>query len=351
MNGRVTFIAAIAGTIAFSVGMMFLRARSAVKPNSGVVFESSEIRLGDVRQGEAFEPDVMLVNRLEWPIKILAVHASCTCTTVPTDVVGRELRPLESMKFPVTYNSGSGDGKSTGSISVLYEINDRTKTRMSAVLQISAVVLPDFRVSPEFIEFGDMTPGAPAQRTVHLTPVGFSESRIIRARSSHQEFEPGEIFPVDGHDGCGLTIRFLPPVEPATKTFSGVLYLDTTSPRVPTARVYLKARYHPPVEIAPSSVVFSSASGSENVERLLVTSRHPCRDVKAKARGDGIGVTVSRRDAHTHELVVSLSPDYKSTEIHSVVDVEIVLDLDGDQSGFHRVSIPVHKLTASGVKR
>lgn len=230
------------------------------------------------RQKEELYHTFVLTNKAKTPILITGLESSCGCTWAADKdtFVGSILKPNDGLDFPVFLNTGTSQNKAGGRILISYRHqteNPKLAFEGKLLLEVTTEILPDYRIEPLEIDFGDIN-GFDVQQvktTFRVTPdqlktleikelkpsIDILTTRILSSKESCYEIEVGL-------DVSSFT---------ENRTFRGHVVIETNSETLPKGIAQVKAQYIAPVNIRPSSIIISSdKEGIIDEEVLIFTS-------------------------------------------------------------------------------
>lgn len=251
-------------------------------PGTPVVlgFDPPSFDFGTIPQAHRVEYTFRLVNRGTNDVSITLVKASCLCTVVATNFVGRDLRAGEELLVPVTFDSWQKEGRTDSSI--LFVL-DYPGGRHHAEATLRGRVDPEFFVERPALDFGLLYPGRGATQTTVLRPGRMPGAPLVQTQMNFGPFQVLVTHQPDGPDNrtnATIAVVFSAPPLRQRELFTRTLRLETSSQRVPQVEITLKAAVVPEVEITPAMLVLGPNDGAGE-SRITVRSRQPSRIVRA----------------------------------------------------------------------
>ncbi|MCL5746392.1 MAG: DUF1573 domain-containing protein [Acidobacteria bacterium] len=253
-------------------------------PGTPVVlgFDPPYFDFGTVPQAHRVEHTFRLVNRGTNDVSITLVRASCLCTVVATNFVGRDLRAGEELLVPVTFDSGQREGSTESS--VLFVL-DYPGGKYQAEATLRGRVDPEFSVERPALDFGILYPGQSATQTTVLRPERLSGAPLTQTQMNFGPFQVLVTHQADVREkrtNATITVVFSAPPLRQRELFTSPLRLQTLSQRVPQVEIALKAEVVPEVEITPALLVLGPDGAGES--RFTVRTRRPSRIIRALTR-------------------------------------------------------------------
>jgi hypothetical protein len=176
-------------------------------------------------------------NRTDSPIRILSVHSDCHCTAIQRE--HPEVAPGETATFQVVLDTfGLPPGNIVKNLTVMFSDLDRP-----LVAQIAIENLPNFEVTPERLDFGELELGQisilevriqnRSQKKVQLQPALHSD-KSLGVKYSKKVMNPGEEIVVK------LRYKSLSPGE-----FRDSVMLRTDLQIEPVINIWIRGRVNP----------------------------------------------------------------------------------------------------------
>jgi len=313
-----------------------------------VRFEPAVVEIGDARQGETISREVVVVNRTDQPIKIIGLHSTCHCTALPDDLLGLTIPQSGQREMPLVLKTGNAEGRTSGAATIYYRLGASTSVNAASVT-IGADVLPDYRIDPPIIDFGTITDNRPVSRGLSFLPAALRDVQATRASSSHPEFEVEIPTPSADSSVGTIFVRFVPPAEPTEMQFSGVIKVETTSPRAPVASILARARYESPVRATPSALVFLYPRDCPTRREFELHSGIQSRIEELSCDGSELSVcAVTSGLAHVHVVEAKLADGQIKVDVHRSIRARLAIPEGSGSERLIDVSLPVHVLVTKG---
>ncbi len=241
-----------------------------------VAFDPDVLDAGKLLQNETVTRTFRLRNRSEIPLRLVALRTSCACTFVNTNLLREVLERKGEILVPVRFDS---DGRS-GPITAIVEVVLRAGTTNYVVVgRLEAEVIPDFSYEPRNVQFGRLSPGERATETVIFRPRALQDLVLTSTQSWRGPFEVKV-------QGLLATVTFHAPAITHGETYSQVMHVRTSSPRVPQVTLSISGQVVPEVEVIPSALVFAAGEPA-GVSRLTVRALDPCGVIRLVKVGLG----------------------------------------------------------------
>lgn len=346
-NYKITYwiISGVALGLLSALASGYMTRRGAEKA-AGPRFEPEALRFGKARQSETLFGTLKFTNRSATPVRIIGVESSCSCTVASGTFMNQRLQPGEAADVPVQMKTGLRDGEMSSNITLFYEnvgVEPRARDVKTAV--VSVEVLPDFRTSPEVVDFGAVDDLVPLTRLVHVTPMhaetGRAElkgvhtsNRAFRARVIDQEGDGPDGLVEVMFDGSGLS---------QSEPLSGIITVTTGSPRAPEIKVLARATFRPPVELTPSALILPDRGDIPDQNVQISTNHESLLVGPVGAPGYVEIVTKRPSKERTHEIVIRFKKDSPATFDDELRFQVRVFTPDGG-SLLRSAALPVHRL-------
>ncbi|NMD20373.1 MAG: hypothetical protein BWX48_00052 [Verrucomicrobia bacterium ADurb.Bin006] len=307
-----------------------------------VAFDPDVLDAGKVLQKETVTRTFHLRNRSEMNLRVVALRTACSCTLVYTNMLGAILAPQGEIEVPVRFNSEVRSGPITTTV----EVDLRAGTTNYVVVgQLRAEVIPDFSYEPRNVQFEQLRPGERATKTVTFQARALQHLTLASTQTWCGPFEVTI-------EGLAVTVTFHAPGVTHGQTYSEVVHVHTSSPRVPLVTLSLSGRMVPEVEIRPPLLVFASEDPPGGTSRLTVRALAPCRVIRLVrvGRGGREGLPLVPADelslsewSLAHALVVTNALVAGADHL----EVEVQLQNRGGSSGARIASVEITRLAQS----
>jgi len=224
-----------------------------------------------VAKGGIPEHQFVLKNPLQEPLRIANVTSSCTCTTVDFDTEKSVLQTYEEFIITARLRGDMFDGQRNATLSVVIDKPNRAEIQ----LNVRGKIRTDLKVSPNFIDFGNVEPEKEPSRTLTLTYTGSnSQWRIIDVRCNNEFIRTDMI-----HDSASIgqkVFKVKVSLEPSTPHGSMNSYLflitnDATGYReIP---ILIRATVGTVISVSPPTLFLGSLPpGEPSPGKLVVVS-------------------------------------------------------------------------------
>lgn len=305
---------------------------------ANTAIEPIEHDFGMVNQMEELQHEFQFINHLDKPVTITHLHSSCGCTTA-LELAGHTVAPRSRCAIPVIMESGSGEGKKSGVITVFFKSDHQSQAAWHAC-SVKSQVQIDYHLSADWIDFGTIEQCSSETRIVQFKPASFTEAKILDFEVTDQRFHGTKKAQQDGVEVLEMT--FQPSNLLCRETVTALLTKKTNSPRVPVKSIVLQASTNPLEEIDTKAIVIGSdVAGTVKKIITLRSSKPTAYRVQCQhpnihcAAAEGVVAGKGTLEIQVGEPATGQGID-ASLEL-------IWLENDSAQAG-RRVVIPIHRL-------
>lgn len=138
---------------------------------------------GQMMQGERGLAEFQIMNHARYPIKVLGVRKSCSCTIVEFE--NRTIEPRESVLLSVEMDSTGRRGDFGSTVKLLYKVGEQQKLH-NLKLGLLANVKSRFSIQPTKVFFGRQQNST---ENVRLNSIPGEDVIVLDAYSTHHAFE------------------------------------------------------------------------------------------------------------------------------------------------------------------
>jgi len=313
--------------------------------------DAAERDFGEHRPGDVLSHAFVLSNPTDGPITIVDAVSSCTCTVlddagIPPDTT---IAPRGTLTVPVTLKTAGRHDQVAGRVTITYQIRrqpEDTARELSLVLRVRAMILSEYRVTPQALDFGNVDGFLPSPRTQTLVVTSLFEHPItVEQVYTSSDFLRARLLPAQGRDAqfpieVGLdTSRFV-----KTRRFDGAVVITTSSDQRPTTIVKVRGIYVAPASVSPDAVIVDSREAGFVERELIVTTSLPSQIRSVNVHDDTLTAAFdsSSPAATEHRLQLTIATE---EDLNSQIDIEVSLLRDGGQSPVLTLSVPVHRFS------
>jgi hypothetical protein len=318
-NGRkrITYLGFANGITASLAGLFVLgaglAAQSSVRPQPDVFQQVTTVPVahdaGCVEQMMEITRVFTLRNSLAEPIEITDVYASCGCTTVP-GMKGQVVQSAGELAFPVTLRTGADEGTRRATVIIYYRaIGQRFSAWKACTLSCS--VLPEYRIFPTMVDFGEVPAGTTITRTVIFEAVNDSSAQVVSVGSSDSRFRPIVRARQFARPQTEIEVSFHAAEVGRRGPVIGNISIVTSSRKAPTSVLTLRAFVNPILEVRPTAIVIESDAPKVVRRKLRLSAPSPAR-VQLSCSSALVRIPESEmkvEDVKELEVVVLAPPD------------------------------------------
>ena len=248
---------------------------------------------GEQPQKTELYNEFTLFNNTSVPIRFTGIQSSCGCTWAQDNdtIVGSQLLPNDYLDFIVFLSTGTQQTTANGKIRLDYrhETDDpKLAFEGNLVLQVVATILPDYRIEPLEIDFGEINglDVQKAQKRFRITPDQLKSLVVDEIRPSIDVLTTEILSANDNSYEVEVSLD----VSSFTgnRDFRGNLVVSTNSETVPKGIVQVKAKYVAPVSIQPSAIVISSDQEGTVEEEVSVLTSFPSQLLRVDCGSSGL---------------------------------------------------------------
>lgn len=327
----------------------------ATAPTAPVVVDSPTHNFGRRHQGEELWHTFVFTNQMDSSVEIIKAVSSCSCTVVGEDgrLPDTAIPPHGTLRIPIRLHIGSAQEVASGRIVVFYRLDtDPADLRPKRFfhLHLRADVIPDYRITPRELDFGEID-GLSTQlvtRTLCVTPDA-AKNVVIKQVRSTSDFLSACVLPGSGNSGnYEIKVNLDVSGFAENRSLSGSLVISTDSKQLPEAVVGVRVKYLAPATIEPTMIVIGSDQKGEVARELCISSSQPSRIRTVSTRSDAVHVEFDgRQESREHRLRLLVAPCHQKA-LDSELKIELVLFPIGGNSLVRVFSIPVHRFLHVG---
>ena len=279
---------------------------------------------GEQPQKTELYNEFTLVNNSSVPIRFTGIQSSCGCTWAQDNdkIVGSRLGPNDYLDFIVFLSTGSQQTAASGKIRLDYrhETDDPNLAfEGKLILQVEATILPDYRMEPLELDFGEINglDVQKVQKRLRITPEQLKSLVVDEIRPSIDVLTINIVSMDDNVYEAEVTLDVSSFTE--NRDLRGHLVVSTNSEAVPKGIVRVKAKYVAPVNVQPSAIIISSDQEGMVEEAILISTSSPSQlirvDCGAESSVRAEYDSAHKSDRHTIKLIVAPCDDHSDQTI------------------------------------
>ncbi|MBX6313798.1 MAG: DUF1573 domain-containing protein [Isosphaeraceae bacterium] len=288
---------------------------------------------GAVPRGAIVRHHFVLTNRLNEPITILDVRASCGCTTgraLASTVPPGKTALIEALMDTRNF---VGPKATTLTISLITASGRQDEVRLG----VKSNILSDIVLNPGSIDFGVVSKGQTPTVTLTIDRLGAPAWRAERMVSTCRALEGSLVETTRTADTVGyrLTVS-LKPDAPAG-SIRDEIHILTNDPEAPSLPILVTAQVRGELTATPSVLALGhTASSGAATGRYLIRGATPFTITKIEGTGDGFQLIPDDANRKTlHVLTLSYRPEEatargdlaRTFRVHTDVPGEPTLEL------------------------
>lgn len=283
---------------------------------------------GQVARGGKVRHDFVLTNRLQEPITIANVRASCGCTTGRANA--SLVQPGQSAVIEAEMDTRNFVGqKATTLFVTLLTASGREG---EARLGVSSTILSDIVLNPGTVDFGAVARGQTPTQVLTIDRVGMPSWKIERMVSASRVISAS--LTQTSRQGAAVSYALsvsLKPDAPAG-VIRNEIRLLSNDPEAPSLPILVTAQVRGELTAKPSLLALgnvNSAGGTQG--RFLVMASKPFAIQAVEGAGDGFRVApVDRARKAVHVVSFTYRPEEGTTRGDLRHVFRIVTDLPGE---------------------
>ena len=234
-------------------------------PPPSIVVAPTQIDFGTVLIGQSAERTATVRNQ-----GTQALNVSARCSDPAFSVTGSsafELATGASRELTVRF-APTAPGAQQASLTI--ECSDATQPAVVVALSGAGLGVPSIALEPAQLDFGSVTLGESAERTVNVRNTGSAELAVSAVRSSDAAFSVvgDTAFQLAPGVSQALTVRFSPA---AVGEKQGTLTIESNDSAKPTANIAMSgtALGIPSITVEPMAIDFGKVTIGDPAERAL----------------------------------------------------------------------------------
>lgn len=290
------------------------------------MFETTSHDFGTVARGAKAEFHFKLSNIYKEDIHIASVRSSCGCTA--PSITKPLLKTYEDGSILAVFNTRSFYGARRATITVTIDRPYPAEVQLT----VNGYIRSDVVFTPASVQFGSISQGEAAEKSVSLTYAGRGNWAItdVRASKDYYEVALDETGRAGGRVSYALSVRL--------KENAPVGYLDdqlvivTNDAGTTNLPLMVEGRVVSAVTVSPASVFMGAlAPGEEATKQLVVRGNRPFKIVGVNC-DDCFKVKLPAESKQVHIIPVT----YVAGETPGNVSkkIELVTDLGGATASF-----------------
>ena len=261
---------------------------------------------GTVPHGTLCTQKFTVTNIYDVPIQVIDIRVECGCLKgYPPNKV---LQPNEQAEFAVTMNAGAFKGPNAKTMYVTFGPNFVS----TAVLRFAANSREDVSLTPGEVDFGIVSQGSKASKTVSLKYNGRQRDWKLSGVATANPAFDAEV--KEASRGALLGVEYYVTVtlksDAPAGTLNEVIAIKTNDPAVPVVNVNVRAAVLAPVQVAPDKLEFKDVKvGEAATFKVIVKAMgQACLLTALPEDADGFSIETSTQASRQHIVTVKFEP-------------------------------------------
>jgi hypothetical protein len=283
---------------------------------------------GPVARGAKVHHPFILTNRLNEPVTILNIRASCGCTTGKPSLT--TIPPGQKAIVDAEMDTRNFTGKKSTNLFVTLVTAQGKESEVR--LAISSTILSDIVLNPGTIDFGTVTKGQTPQKVLTIERLGAPNWQVERMLSACKAIDATMVETARKGSTVSYALTVLTKADAPAGVLRDEIRVLTNDPESPNITIQVTGQIRGDLTATPSFLALgrvSSAGGAEG--RFLVRGSKPFRIVSVEGQGDGFKLFTSDASAKPiHVLTVSYHPEEGTSRGDLRRDFRVVTDLPGE---------------------
>ena len=268
------------------------------------LFDSRVKDFGNVPHGSVNVHQFVLTNTTGSVVRVSGLRSSCVCATAKA--VNEEAQPGEKLIIEVAYNAR----KFTGSRSMTVYVTFSSPYYETVLLRVSGYSRQDVVFNPGQIDFGSLSRGDEASKTVKVEYAGGLNWRVTDVLPSQWvNAKIEELYREDRRVGYQLTVALKP--EAPAGTLAQAIQLKTNDPKSPTLLVHASARIEANLVASPSELRFEPLPVGETAsKRVLLRGSKPFSITAVGGDTEDVSVLATEGARKVHVVRIDFQPHH-----------------------------------------
>lgn len=275
------------------------------------MFDALAHDFGPVPRGAIVRHHFVLTNRLDEPITLLDLRASCGCTTGRASA--SQVAPGQAAVVEAQMDTRNFVGRKSTVLTVSLVTAGGRQAEVR--LGVKSDILSDIVLNPGTIDFGVVSRGQAAQQVLTIDRTGAPGWKVERmlatkALSRVVDAQIVETSRTDQAVGYRLTVALRP--DAPAGVVREEIRIATNDPEAPVVPVLVSAEVRGALSASPSFLALGRATSSDGVQgRFLVRGIKPFAITKVEGQGDGFEVAAAEPSARKaiQVLTVTFRPE------------------------------------------
>jgi hypothetical protein len=320
---RLLAASAVLGAIWFGLGPA---ARAADWADA--FFSEHQHDFGTVPRGAKVHHRFVLQNRLNEPVTILNVRASCGCTSGTATTQLLQAGQTAAVDAEMDTRNFVGRKQTTLFVTLVTARGQEGEARLG----VSSTILSDVVLNPGSIDFGTVLRGQAPKLTLAIDRVGAPRWRAVRMVSACKAIDANLVETARNDGMVSYVLHVSLKADAAVGTVRDEIRILTNDPETASIPVPITATIHGDLSVSPNPLVLGRVASADTVQgRVVLRASKPFVIESIEGADDGFKMTEpddSRRTVHV--VTVSYSPDEGTARGDIRKSFRIHTDLPGE---------------------
>ena len=302
------------------------------------MFDVTYHDFGTIARGAKAEFAFELTNRYMEDVGIASVRSNCGCATPRVEIDGDSLKTFEKGAVVARINSQSFLGHQRATITVTFDKPMRAQVQLHVKVYVYSNVL----LNPSSVDFGTVSPGTSAERTIGVRYTGRADWRILDVRSHNPHLAGNLSEPQRRGNRLDYQLHVALDPDAPPGYIRDQLWLITNDPRAKHIPVVVQGHVLPAIAVSPSSLFLGVVPPGQSVTRqIVVRGQQPFRITDIHTDCDCLRAAPPTGDESKalHLVAVTFTPGERTGKIART----LVIETDTGE----RVELPAHAVVPS----
>jgi hypothetical protein len=292
------------------------------------LFDQQGHDFGPVPRGAIVRHPFLLTNRLQEPLTILNVRASCGCTSGRASRT--QLQPGEQAVVEAQMDTRNFVGRKATVLFV--DLVTASGRQAEARLPVASTILSDIVLNPGELAFGAVRRGQPQELVLTIDRVGAPGWRAERMLSSTRALDASLVETTRNAAQVQYALKVKLRNDAPAGAFRDEIRIVTNDPATPYIPVTITGQVVANLSASPSQILLGGLRAGETRQgRVLVRSPQPFAITAIEGNGDGFALTPDNAERKSlHVLTLQYKPDAPAGP-STKRTFRITTDLPGEQ--------------------
>ena len=295
------------------------------------LFAEHGIDFGAVPRGAKVRHPFVMTNRLNEPVNILNVRASCGCTTGRASATTIEPGGTAVIEAEMDTRNFVGKKATVLTVTLLTASGQQAEARIG----VQSNILADVVLNPGSADFGAVARGQTPQQVIKIERLGRSDWAFTKMLASESlcRVVTADLKPTY-RNGQGVGYQLVIQMKPDAPAgfLREEIRLLTNDAETPSVPILVTAQVSGSLAVTPSLLALGRAGSAAPVQgRFLVRGTQAFRIVGVEGNGDGFELTqVNGEPKPLHVLTLTFRPEASTQKGDLSRTFRVVTDLPGE---------------------